>query len=182
MIVIVGLGNPGKEYKKTKHNIGFLFLDMLQTGWKFPSFHFDKHFNAEVSKGVYEGQDILLVKPQTFMNLSGQAVQSIQQFYKLQPEEFWIVYDELDLPWGKFRIRTEGSSAGHNGIKSIIAALGSEKFSRFRIGIQPDNFELGQERKSTVLSTFTKEEEKHMIDIFEQVEKEMKTLILNSKF
>ncbi|HKZ37406.1 MAG TPA: aminoacyl-tRNA hydrolase [Chryseolinea sp.] len=181
MIVIVGLGNPGKEYEKTKHNIGFLFLDMIQTDWKFPKFHLDKHFTAEISKGTYEGQDILLVKPQTFMNVSGQAVLSIQQFYKLQPENFWIVYDELDLPWGKIRIRTEGSSAGHNGIKSIIAALGSEQFHRFRIGIQPEHFEPGQERQGTVLSKFTKEEQKQMVDIFEQVEEEMKT-ILNSKF
>ncbi len=181
MIVIVGLGNPGKEYEKTKHNIGFLFLDMISTSWKLPAFHLDKDFNAEISKGTYENQDILLVKPQTFMNLSGQAVLAIQQFYKLSPEDFWIVYDELDLPWGKIRIRKEGSSAGHNGIKSIIAALGSEKFHRFRIGIQPEHFEPGQERQSTVLGKFSKDEQKQMIDIFEKVETEMKQ-ILSSKF
>lgn len=174
MIVIIGLGNPGKEYEKTKHNIGFLFLEMLQTQWKFPEFHFDKHFNAEIAKGSFEGKDILLVKPQTFMNLSGQSALAIQQFYKLKPEDFWIVYDELDLPWGTIRVRTEGSSAGHNGIKSIIAGLGSEKFHRFRIGIKPEHFEPGQERQSTVLSKFTKEEQKEMIEIFNQVETGMR--------
>ena len=117
MIVIVGLGNPGKEYEHTRHNVGFDFLDFLQTTWKFPRFHIDKAFQAEVSKGKFQDQDILLVKPQTFMNLSGQAVQAIQHFYKLSPEQFWIVYDELDLPVGKLRVRKNGSSAGHNGIK-----------------------------------------------------------------
>jgi len=180
MIVLVGLGNPGKEYEKTRHNAGFLCLDYLQTSWKFPQFHLDKSFQAEVSKSKWLDEDILLVKPQTFMNLSGQSVQAIAQFYKLPPTQFWIVYDELDLPVGKLRVRKEGSSAGHNGIKSIMAALATEQFTRFRIGVQPENFNPSSEKQSVVLSRFTESEEDKLFTIFDQVKQELEGLILNS--
>lgn len=173
MFVIVGLGNPGKEYEMTRHNMGFLMVDCLQTGWHFPRFSLDKHFQAEISRGQFAGQDILLVKPQTFMNLSGQSVQAIQQFYKLLSTQFAIVYDELDLPWGKIRVRKDGSSAGHNGIKSVIAALGSEQFYRFRIGMRPESYVDGQERRTPVLERFNKQEEADMSKVFDQVQKEI---------
>lgn len=180
MIVIVGLGNPGKEYENTRHNAGFLCLDYLQTNWKFPQFRINKDYQAEISKGKWYGQDILLVKPQTFMNLSGQTVQAIKQFYKLQPAQFWIVYDELDLPVGKLRIRTEGSSAGHNGIKSIIAALATDQFYRFRIGIQPEEFDPSREKQSVVLGKFSVEEEERLFAVFDEVQREMAPMLLAS--
>ncbi|MBI4836260.1 MAG: aminoacyl-tRNA hydrolase [Candidatus Abawacabacteria bacterium] len=171
MIVIVGLGNPGKDYQYTRHNAGFLCLDALQTAWQFPQFHSDKHFQAEIAKGKMHDQDILLVKPQTFMNLSGQSVLAVQQFYKLPVNHFWLVYDELDLPIGKVRIRKDGSSAGHNGIKSIIAALGSDQFYRFRIGVKPEHYQPGMERQSTVLERFSVQEEEHLFNVFGEVQK-----------
>lgn len=182
MIVIVGLGNPGKEYEKTRHNAGFLCLDYLQTSWHFPQFHLDRNYQAEVTKAKCLDHDVLLVKPQTFMNLSGQTVQAIQQFYKLPSEKFWIVYDELDLPVGKLRIRQEGSSAGHNGIKSIIAALGTDKFYRFRIGVQPESFDPSREKQSVVLSRFNSTEEEKLFATFEEANTQIQTLIQNSAF
>ncbi len=171
MFVIIGLGNPGKDYERTRHNMGFLMVDCLQTSWKFPRFSLDKDFQAEISKGKWQDQDIILVKPQTFMNLSGQSAQAIKQFYKLTSQQFGIVYDELDLPWGKLRIRKEGSSAGHNGIKSIITGLGSEEFYRFRIGIKPESYLPGQERRTPVLERFSKVEEASLAAIFDQTQK-----------
>ncbi len=180
MIVLVGLGNPGAEYERTRHNAGFLCLEYLQTSWQFPRFHADKHFQAEISRGQLLEEDILLVKPQTFMNLSGQSVLAIKQFYKLSPEQFWIVYDEMDLPLGKLRIRKEGSSAGHNGIKSIMAALGAEHFYRFRIGIRPEHYQAGEERQTSVLGRFSSADEELLYKVFDEVkvgiEKELRAL------
>jgi PTH1 family peptidyl-tRNA hydrolase len=170
MLILVGLGNPGQEYERTRHNIGFLMLDCLQTSWKFPQFKLEKKFQAEISKGLLFGETILLVKPQTFMNLSGQSVQQLQQFYKLEPQQFWLVYDELDLPYGKIRVRKDGSPAGHNGIKSVIAALGTDQFYRFRIGICPEHYQPGQERQSVVLGRFSADEDAVMGEIFQQVQ------------
>lgn len=171
MFILMGLGNPGQEYERTRHNLGFLMLDCLQTSWHFPRFRLDKHFQAEVSQGQLAGKDILLVKPQTFMNLSGQSAQIIKLFYKLDSTQFGIVYDEMDLPWGKIRVRKDGSSAGHNGIKSIIAALGSDKFLRFRMGIQPENYIAGSERRTPVLARFSNAEEESMGEIFNDMQK-----------
>lgn len=171
MIVVVGLGNPGKEFENTRHNAGFMCLDYLQTAWHFPQFHLDKHFQAEISKGKVEAQEVLIVKPQTFMNLSGQSVQAICHFYKLSSENFWVVYDELDLPLGKIRVRKEGSSAGHNGIKSIIAALATDKFYRFRIGIKPEAFSPGQEKRTSVLGHFGASDEETLFAAFDDVKK-----------
>lgn len=133
MKIVVGLGNPGKEYAETKHNIGFMVIDAIasqveHTPWK-------RQDNAEVCTFVTQGEKVLLVKPQTFMNLSGEAVGPLMRFYKLTPADVYCVYDDMDLPVGKLRIRLNGSAGGHNGIKSMIAHLGSEDFPRFRVGI-----------------------------------------------
>ena len=133
MKIIVGLGNPGNEYAKTRHNVGFMLIDTLAdnlniTLWK------DK-FNAQIAEGRIGTEKILLVKPQTYMNNSGEAVGPLMRWYKLEPEDIIVAHDDMDIPAGTVRIRKKGSSGGHNGIKSLIAHLGSENFARIRLGI-----------------------------------------------
>ena len=145
MKVIVGLGNPGKKYENTRHNVGFLAMDrivnkMAKRDIKIV-FKLDKKFEAETAKVKLGSEDIVLVKPQTFMNLSGKAVKKIVDFYKIDTEkDLIVVYDDVDIPLGKTRIRSEGSSAGHKGLQSIIDELGTDRFIRVRIGIgRPSN-------------------------------------------
>ena len=133
MKIITGLGNPGTEYAKTKHNVGFMFVDALAeklgvTEWK------DK-FDAKVGEGRIGTEKVLLVKPQTYMNDSGRSVGPVMNFYKLAPEDLIVAHDDMDIPAGTIRIRKKGSAGGHNGIKSILAHVGDEHFSRVRIGI-----------------------------------------------
>jgi len=139
MKLIIGLGNPGEKYKNTRHNVGFEFLDKLKTELDFPEFEFNKKFNAEISKDIYEIQDtkyeILLIKPRTFMNLSGVAVRSILDFYKLSPDDILVIHDDKDIALGEYRLATDSSSAGHNGVQNIIDNLGTQKFKRIRIGV-----------------------------------------------
>ncbi len=133
MKLIVGLGNPGTRYEKTKHNVGFMVIDKIaedveHTPWK-------DQFNGQVSTCTIKGEKIMLVKPQTFMNVSGECVGPLMRYYKIEPQDVYCIYDDMDLPVGKIRIRTHGSSGGHNGIKSLISHLGTEEFPRFRVGI-----------------------------------------------
>lgn len=155
MKIFVGIGNPGSEYSATKHNVGFMLADKLAekldaTTWK-------NNFNALISETFFEGEKILIVKPQTFMNLSGEAVAPIINFYKTEVENLTVAHDDMDLPCGKIRLRMKGSSGGHHGIDSIIQHLGGEKnFSRVRIGIgrPPQNWSVNNH----VLSPFTPED------------------------
>ena len=133
MKVIVGLGNPGREYAATKHNVGFMFIDALAeklsvTDWK-------EKFTAQIGEGRIGSEKVLLVKPQTYMNNSGEAVGPLMSFYKLPVEDCIVVHDDMDIPAGTIRIRKKGSAGGHNGIKSILAHIGDEHFARVRIGI-----------------------------------------------
>lgn len=135
MKIIIGLGNPGNQYADTRHNIGFALVDILRAHWSCPAFEFNKKFNAEISKGRAGETEVLLVKPQTFMNLSGEATQKILEFYKLSAADILVLHDDLDIPLGKFKVATDSSSAGHNGVQNIIQMLGTQKFQRLRIGI-----------------------------------------------
>lgn len=135
MFLIVGLGNPDKKYKDTRHNIGFAALDYLVDKLDFDKFKAQGKFKSDISMGTWDNQRIIVAKPQTYMNSSGQAVQALKNYYKIQSENLIVVYDELDLPLGEIRVRHEGSSAGHNGIKSIIEYLATDQFNRVRIGI-----------------------------------------------
>ncbi len=138
MKLIVGLGNPGIEYQFTPHNMGFLAVDRLaeQIGVKVNN----RNCRAQTARGVLDGRDVVLAKPETFMNLSGQSVRELVREYEVQPEQDLIViYDELDLPFGSMRIRPRGSSAGHNGIASVIGALETQEIMRIRLGIGPDH-------------------------------------------
>jgi peptidyl-tRNA hydrolase, PTH1 family len=132
--LIVGLGNPGAKYDRTRHNIGFDLIDRLAKRWQI-SVSDQKRFQGMVGEGWVDRQKIVLLKPQTFMNLSGQSVRSVLDWYKLAPTEVLVLYDDLDLPLGKLRIRLAGSAGGHNGMKSIISHLGTPTFPRLRMGI-----------------------------------------------
>ncbi|MDF2521090.1 MAG: aminoacyl-tRNA hydrolase [Clostridia bacterium] len=154
MYVVVGLGNPGDRYAATKHNVGFVTVDYFaeQHGIKFNKI---KH-KAVIGEGTIAGEKIMLVKPQTYMNLSGECVMDIVNFYKLPLENLIVIYDDIDLPVGKVRIRPSGSSGTHNGMRSIIYLLNNQGFPRIRIGVgkQPEYMDLAD----YVMTKFSKEE------------------------
>jgi len=133
IFLIAGLGNPGRQYRHNRHNIGFLLVDKFSSemGEGPPRLQ----LKALTTKVIYQGRRLILAKPQTYMNLSGQSIGSLVNFYHLPLTNLLIVYDDIDLPWGKLRLRPEGGSGGHRGIKSIIEHVGSQKFLRLRIGI-----------------------------------------------
>lgn len=133
MKIITGLGNPGKEYEKTKHNVGFMFVDALAK--KLAVNNWQEKFNGCAAQTMVGQEKVLLLKPSTFMNLSGNAVAPAMNWYKLKPTDLIVVHDDMDLPAGMIRIRVKGSSGGHNGIKSIIACIKSNEFIHVRIGI-----------------------------------------------
>ncbi|SRR6266568_3570950 len=137
MKLIVGLGNPGEKYENTRHNLGFLVIDHLlkhlgdsKVDWDHAS-----KLKSDIATFTLKEEKVLLVKPQTHMNNSGMAVQLVKDFYKIESEDLWVVYDELDLPLGSIKIRFGGAAAGHHGVESIMEALGTDKFWRYRLGI-----------------------------------------------
>lgn len=156
LIVIVGLGNPGNKFDNTKHNVGFDAIELLAHRQDIKVTKIK--FKALVGEGEIAGQRVLLVKPQTYMNLSGESVREIVDWYKVPMSNVIIVYDDIDLPLGKIRVRPKGSSGTHNGMKSIIYQLQSDEFPRIRIGIgkPPANWDLAD----YVLSRFSEEERK----------------------
>lgn len=154
MKLIAGLGNPGSEYSATRHNVGFLAVEELAKRWDVDSWR-NRH---EALCVEYRGgtEPVLLVKPQTYMNLSGVAVGELVRWYKLKAEDVIVIYDDLDLPVGKLRLRPQGGSGGHKGIESLLVHLGTENFSRIRVGIgRPPT---GWETANYVLGRFTSEE------------------------
>ena len=171
MIIIVGLGNPGKRYKNTRHNIGFQVVDEFAKENDFPEFRLSKKSNALVS----EKENIVLVKPQTFMNESGKAVKALLK--NTTRTVLVVIHDDIDLPLGKIRISKNRGSAGHKGVESIIKEIGTKDFTRFRIGINPAFAKASAGKPKNVekyvLQKFNKEEEK----IIEQVIKEITTEI-----
>jgi len=180
MILLIGLGNPEKKYELTRHNAGFMLLEKIQKNWEFPDFEFNKKFNAEISKNNLEEKEIILAKPQTYMNLSGTAVKAILDFYKLTPDDIIVIHDDIDIPLGKYKIATDSSSAGHNGVQNIIDQLGTQKFRRIRVGV-------GQEKEGAlvcrlgvhdfVLEKFTPEELETTKKISEDILEEIKKLL-----
>lgn len=151
--LIVGLGNPGREYEATRHNVGFDWVDSLANS-EHLNFKYEPKFHGQVVHGQMHGDEMWLLKPQTFMNLSGRAVAALAQFYKILPAEILVVHDELDLLPGVARLKMGGGHGGHNGLKDIIVQLGSKDFWRLRIGIghprdraEVSNFVLGYPRR-----------------------------------
>ena len=156
MFLVVGLGNPGQEYQKTRHNIGFMVLDELASTENL-SFEDNRPFKAQTIKTDLNGQSVLLLKPQTYMNLSGQAVVVAANFYKIPPQNILVICDDLSLELGTLRLRQKGSSGGQRGLENIINLLGSDSFMRLRLGIGPrPNF---IDAKDFVLGKFQKEQE-----------------------
>lgn len=154
MIVIVGLGNPGSKYENTRHNVGFLTIDRIAE--KLGIDVRTLKWKALVGEGRYQGEKILLVKPQTFMNLSGESVAQIVNFYKTSARELIVIQDDIDIAFGSVRIKRNGSAGTHNGMKSIIQLLGDDNFTRVKIAVgkRPAHMDLA----AFVLSTFTKDE------------------------
>lgn len=160
MTLIVGLGNPGKKYQNTRHNVGFMVIDNFAGKNDFPEFRLSKKFKAEISEGAIDNEKIILAKPQTFMNNSGKSVKAIFNF-QFSNKKLIIIHDDLDLPLGKIKITKNRGSAGHKGVQSIIDELGTKNFFRFRIGIKTKQTDGTVYRSEDfVLEKFTKEEEK----------------------
>ena len=164
MKIVVGLGNPGREYSATRHNVGFLAVDELARRWKCSNWK--NKYNAEMTE--YRASDtVLLVKPQTYMNVSGVAVGEIARFYKVATEDILVIFDDLDLPTGRLRLRMKGGSGGHRGIESLLVHLPSDVFGRMRIGIgRPPQ---GWEVADYVLSRFSTDEQPLMQEAITKV-------------
>ena len=152
MILIVGLGNPGKQYEQTRHNIGFDVIDYMANKYNIDVNR--EKFKGICGEGFIENKKVILLKPLTYMNLSGESIRELANFYKLEDDEIIVVYDDISLDIGRLRIREKGSAGGHNGIKSIIQNLGGDKFPRVKVGVgQPkDNL------VNHVLGKFSKED------------------------
>lgn len=171
MFLIVGLGNPGKEYDKTRHNIGFECIDYLSNKYNI-------ELNRIKFKGIYgEGfinnKKVILLKPTTFMNLSGESIREVVNFYKLNPEEVIVIYDDISLEVGRVRIREKGSAGGHNGIKSIIQNLSTDVFPRIKVGVGQPKGDL----VSHVLGKFSKEEEEILKESVEASTKAIEIIV-----
>lgn len=162
MNIIVGLGNPGAKYKYSRHNIGFQVVDKFALQIFGNNLKWKKKFQAHILQGKFQGQDLILIKPQTFMNLSGSSVRDIMAYFHIAPEQLLVIYDDFHLPLGKIRIRKRGSSGGHNGIESIINTLRTEVFPRLRIGIRNTQFLPDLDYADFVLANFLPDELKLM--------------------
>ena len=163
MHIIVGLGNPGREYARTRHNVGFDVIDVLSEKLSIPVNRSAMH--GLTGSGLVGGEKVLLVKPQTYMNLSGQCVSELVSFYKPDMAELLVIYDDIDLPLGKVRLRASGSAGTHNGMRSVIGLLGRQDFPRLRVGVggRPEGWELAD----WVLSSYaTKEERETQFEAF----------------
>jgi peptidyl-tRNA hydrolase, PTH1 family len=171
--VIVGLGNPGSSYQNTRHNLGFLAVEAFaqQQGLSFKQ---EKKFEALVAKGNFEGQDIFLVLPQTYMNLSGRSVSAVMRYYKVPTQEVLIVVDDIALAFNKMRLRLQGSAGGHNGLKSIRSSLGTGNFTRLRLGIGDVD---SKGLTNHVLGNFSKQEQDSLDPFIDKAVSALKTWI-----
>ncbi|NAS16840.1 aminoacyl-tRNA hydrolase [Clostridium butyricum] len=152
MFLIVGLGNPGSQYEDTRHNIGFKIVDNIAKEYNIEINR--QKFKGMCGEGFINGEKVILLKPTTYMNLSGESVREVVDFYKLSNDDVLVIYDDISLDVGRLRIREKGSAGGHNGIKSIIAHLGTDIFPRIKVGVGQPNVDL----VNYVLGKFTKEE------------------------
>ncbi len=173
MKIIVGLGNPTEKYVGTRHNVGFAVIEELAD--RFNISLDEKKHKAIFGKGIIEGEKVILVKPQTYMNLSGESVRSLVDYYKVEVEDIIVIYDDISLDVGQLRIREKGSAGGHNGMKNIISHLGSEAFVRIRVGIgeKPKGYDLAD----YVLSRFSKKEQELIVDGYYMAANAIKLII-----
>jgi len=178
MKLIVGLGNPGKDYEKTRHNVGFMCLDNLKEKYNL-DFRLKKEFKSEIATQTINGEKCVFIKPQTFMNLSGEALILVANFYKINNKDIYVIHDDMDLPLGSIRLREKGSAGGHNGIKNIILHLGTEDFNRIRVGISGH---LDIDAKDYVLGRFSKEENETLIPTIEKISEAIEDIISGIDF
>ena len=173
MYIIVGLGNPSKSYDGTRHNVGFEVIDRLSREYNI-SVDLKKH-KAICGKGAIEGVKVILAKPQTYMNLSGESVRELLDYYKVEEKDIIVIYDDISLEPGQLRIRAKGSAGGHNGIKNIIANLGTQEFPRVKVGIggKPKDWDLAD----YVLSRFQGGEREAMGEAFSQAAEAVKVMV-----
>ena len=162
MFLIVGLGNPGAEYAKTRHNVGFMVADAIHDKYGFAPYKVK--FDGLISEGKIDGEKVYLLKPQTYMNLSGESVRALMDYYKIDIEDLLVIYDDISLDVGQIRMRGKGSAGGHNGIKSIIQHTGTQEFARIKIGVgqKPEGGDLVKH----VLGRFSREEDGMFRDVF----------------
>lgn len=168
-LFIIGLGNPGKKYANTRHNLGFLTLEHLQQSWGGSEWRLEKKFQAEISEAAYQGRKIMLVKPMTFMNHSGASVQSLMSFYKATPAATIVLHDEVDIPFGSIKTTLSSRAAGHNGVKDIIEHLGTQDFRRVRLGVGKGN-NPNISVSDHVLAPFTSDEQSKLSTMFKESE------------
>ncbi|HLD75368.1 MAG TPA: aminoacyl-tRNA hydrolase [Bdellovibrionota bacterium] len=164
MLTVCGLGNPGEKYEHTKHNIGFIILEHL--AHKFDFKFSQKKFNSSVAEVSIHDKKVLFIKPQTFMNRSGEAIKQSVSFYKTDLKQLLVIHDEIDFPFGKIKLKFDGGDAGHNGLNSIIEELGTASFHRLRIGIGRPAMK--EEVSSYVLSPFSSEQEMKLFQVINQ--------------
>ncbi|HBI16542.1 MAG TPA: aminoacyl-tRNA hydrolase [Candidatus Moranbacteria bacterium] len=188
MKLIIGLGNPGEKYAKTRHNVGFIILDEIQKKLEFPHFEFNKKFNALVSEkniapknntssllsklfSASNQEKIILVKPQTFMNNSGESIRAILDFYKLSSQNLIIINDDLDILVGKYKISTDSSAHGHNGVQSIIDHVGTQNIKRVKIGVEKESGRASRQTpgEQFVLDNFTSDELNKVTSLTNQI-------------
>ena len=175
MKLILGLGNPGRSYCWTRHNVGFLLLDCLAKRHRIEISR--RGMKSLYGRGRIGSEEVILAKPQTFMNLSGEAAQRLLQFFKLEPQKVIVLHDDLDLSWGQVRVRVRGGDGGHKGIRSIMEALGNESFVRFKIGIgRPERS--SQDPADFVLEPMTGEKREELKEMIEGNAEALETLIL----
>lgn len=163
MKAVIGLGNPGIKYSETKHNAGFMLLDLFS---KERSYSYRNDFRGKLAEGRLNEERIVLLKPYTYMNLSGLAVRELVSYYKIAGQDILVIVDDMDLPLGKIRLRPKGSSGGHNGLKSIIGELGTQEFWRLKLGVGRPKED--HDVINHVLSTFTKEEKKVFTEVMDK--------------
>lgn len=176
MYLIVGLGNPGDKYKSTRHNVGWDTIDALAK--KHGIIFNEKKHKAEFGKGIIAGEKVILAKPQTFMNLSGESVRELVDYYKIdEKQELIVIYDDISLDVGQLRIRKKGSAGGHNGIKNIILNLAGDEFNRIKVGVgnKPANYDLAD----YVLGHFSKEDKCVMDEAFDKAADAVETIIID---
>ena len=173
MYIIAGLGNPTREYERTRHNVGFDVIDVLAD--MFHTTVEEKKFQGLYGRAMIEGEKVIFLKPQTFMNLSGECIWAAADFYKIEPENIIIIYDDISLDVGQLRIRKKGSAGGHNGIKNIIAHLGTQEFPRIKVGVgaKPPKMDLAD----YVLSRFSREDRAVMEDAFKDAAEAVQVMI-----
>ncbi|MBQ3118119.1 MAG: aminoacyl-tRNA hydrolase [Alphaproteobacteria bacterium] len=174
MILLVGLGNPGSEYAQTRHNIGFMAVDNLVRRYQFPDFK--SKFKGEISQGKIGTEQVLFLKPHTYMNLSGESIQAVCSFYKIPVNQVIVIHDDLDLPVGKIKVKRGGSAGGHNGLKSVDAHLGNN-YMRIRVGISKPAIK--EQVVDWVLSKFSTQDKNILDESFDFISEHISYLFQN---